>query len=1039
MKVDYTEEIQKSSLDVSGHRAKEAVKGTDAAARTESVGAVFEDGLKSHYIEKDKRDDRDDAKTQTKQAGNTVKQLQEQLAALTNSMSEEDLAQLKEEIDNLQDEDIHTIVTVQEKIKAKMAAYCEDYRGTLDLSDSELQQIQGLPGNAKQLAQKLKEADLPVTRENVENMQQALQMAEGFTDLPNQAKAALIKDSNQEITIENLYLAFYSSHAAGGYQGATGSYYSQTESGYITENAGGIEIEQLESQIAHILESEGLEADEETLKSAKWLAQNQLPITKETVERAKQLDNLQFPLDEEALVDKITDAITEGKLPKQAVIVEATTEPSMSYEEAAQLLDSLTEPQISKALEQSDGELTLGALKQAADHEEAKADAVAAASVVKVDSLAVLTARRQLEQIRLQMTMEAVGQMEKQGIHIDTQPLQELVSQLEKLESQYMEKQLTAAGVEVNEQTMAMYQQVNTSLEVIKQSPAAVLGVAAFDEEKQNFEAFTKECTVQAQQYQNAEKSYEAMMTKPNSDLGDSIQMAFRNVDDILKQMNLETSEYNRRAVRILGYNGMEVTKENIASVKTLDISVQRMLNSMTPSTVVKMIRDHYNPLQASVSEINEKLDSYKEQGLVKEERYSEYLWKLERQNGITPEERDSYIGIYRLLNQIEISDGALIGALYAQGAGLTMGNLLSAACTARKQGTIDYQIDDEFAGVEKNGSLGKISNQIEQAFLMQEQSFYKELASHTLDSLNPKPIAEFMEQETFEDMTFEEFAKGIENQAEDEEIEAAWRQEQLSRMQESADVEEKVLQLLSDYELPVTYQYLDAAKEMLYQHGSWAKSLQKLLKNGETDTLEEWTNELLQQFDSQEEAAASYDKYMKSCIEYTLEAAVEETDTYLDIRTMKLLSSQLRVASDMGQKEFYQIPVQIGEETVAINLKFVQKRRAQKVFISMQTEAYGTINVEFSVANQLVKGYALCSNEQGLEMLKQRQEPFARHIKKNEGLTLLSFSYVKHEDLNIQDTFSEKTGKAGKETTAAQLYQVAKTFIGILRFEPEG
>ena len=44
-----------------------------------------------------------------------------------------------------------------------------------------------------------------------------------------------------------------------------------------------------------------------------------------------------------------------------------------------------------------------------------------------------------------------------------------------------------------------------------------------------------------------------------------------------------------------------------------------------------------------------------------KEQKYSEFLWKLEKQNGITSEQRESYIGIYRLITQVEMSDGAVI------------------------------------------------------------------------------------------------------------------------------------------------------------------------------------------------------------------------------------------------------------------------------------------------------------------------------------------------------------------------------------------
>ena len=92
-------------------------------------------------------------------------------------------------------------------------------------------------------------------------------------------------------------------------------------------------------------------------------------------------------------------------------------------------------------------------------------------------------------------------------------------------------------------------------------------------------------------------------------------------------------------------------------------------------------------------------------------------MWKLEQRQEISPEERDSYIGIYRLLNQIDKTDGAVIGALANQGAELTMKNLLSAVRTNRNTG-IDVTVDGEFGEAETVPSPDlSISQQIEAAY----------------------------------------------------------------------------------------------------------------------------------------------------------------------------------------------------------------------------------------------------------------------------------------------------------------------------------
>ena len=107
-----------------------------------------------------------------------------------------------------------------------------------------------------------------------------------------------------------------------------------------------------------------------------------------------------------------------------------------------------------------------------------------------------------------------------------------------------------------------------------------------------------------AKEYEKAGQSYETMMTEPRKDMGDFIQKAFRNVDDILESMNLETSEMNRRAVRILGYNSLEITQENVGQVREKDELLGRILREMKPGRVLNMIRDGINPLSMSLEEL---------------------------------------------------------------------------------------------------------------------------------------------------------------------------------------------------------------------------------------------------------------------------------------------------------------------------------------------------------------------------------------------------------------------------------------------------
>ena len=90
------------------------------------------------------------------------------------------------------------------------------------------------------------------------------------------------------------------------------------------------------------------------------------------------------------------------------------------------------------------------------------------------------------------------------------------------------------------------------------------------------------------------------------------------------------------------------------------------------------MIREGVNPLEETVDELTAYLQNQQTAYVDNEERFSRYLYKLEQEKSISAEERASYIGIYRLIRQIEKGDGKAIGTVVANGQELSFSNLLS-------------------------------------------------------------------------------------------------------------------------------------------------------------------------------------------------------------------------------------------------------------------------------------------------------------------------------------------------------------------------
>lgn len=109
------------------------------------------------------------------------------------------------------------------------------------------------------------------------------------------------------------------------------------------------------------------------------------------------------------------------------------------------------------------------------------------------------------------------------------------------------------------------------------------------------------------------------------------------------------------------------------------DAKVNQLIENMKPAAVLELIRGGANPLDIPLDELNRQLEEIREErGISSEERYSRFLWQMDRAGEISKEERMGYIGVYRLLNQVQKADGAAIGAVIGTGQELTLGNLLT-------------------------------------------------------------------------------------------------------------------------------------------------------------------------------------------------------------------------------------------------------------------------------------------------------------------------------------------------------------------------
>ena len=181
-----------------------------------------------------------------------------------------------------------------------------------------------------------------------------------------------------------------------------------------------------------------------------------------------------------------------------------------------------------------------------------------------------------------------------------------------------------------------------------------------------------------------------------------------------MDELNLENTQENRDVIKLLASNNIDINKENVERARRIYTTLNNLVDNMKPETVVKMIDDGINPMNTDIWTVNDYLSSMN-QGATKdnEEKYSKFLYKLDKTGGINETKKKQFIGIYQMMNIFTRDAGVCAGALMKQGKEITMGNLIS-AYTSVIDGTLE-EIGDGWVrvtqGDDRNESIVNTAN----------------------------------------------------------------------------------------------------------------------------------------------------------------------------------------------------------------------------------------------------------------------------------------------------------------------------------------
>jgi len=935
------------------------IKSNEKAAYSKSNKVSFESMIRSGIQGNINRMDNTTYESLLKETDDVKSQIMESaenakvsLKALFNKLSGAQAVSLDEEGFNLNEATPEDMVNIVDRIKIELAAYSDKYvpmSGSID--SAKIAEVVGSEALANEIVDKMAQAGLPLNSDNIE------EMAEALARVPQSVSEDLknyMVTKNIRPTLENIDI---SQHAVKEYHSATNK---------IDYD----EWQQLQPQILRVMKRAGLEDNAENMDNARTFVAKCIPVTERTLIYKSELD--QMDLDIVNVADRIAQHMAAGE---RAATTPLTNDDGMikRVKKAMEVIHNATNVDVAEATYQSkDGEISLRSIEEVLDNYRGNykikvglSDERYMIGDEQYSEKAKQNIRTMME-VRIMMSVDAGIKLARQGLNVNTIPISSLHKHLlafdreitmehiskqlaENLNSRaaYMSENLglrdlenSAAKELLMKEFDAIYDQsmeVRKAVYDLSQSPIETAG-AIYEETLKNedmvinLENSARIGIGLRQRFRKAGQAYETYETSRRADLGDNLDTAVKaSATSLLANLGLEATRDNVQAVKILSYNNIDVTANNLMQVKEINSTLQELIKNMNPEAILDMIRDHINPMKDDIHDVNEYLKEKNEHSN-NIDKYSTFLYKLDMTDGISAEERAQFIGLYKMTNMFRADAGLAIGTLLKQGNSMTMENLCRAYDINRSFG-MDKYVDDD-TEMEKNPG----------------KRYYLNLFSEVSQRITPLTLKNVNTERKINERSVENFCEAA-NKMYDATAEAEYMEKYMELVRAVSDTDYAVLRELENADQKINLNNIQAMEQLMQENfyelalGGDRERAQRIVDSiGEREKLEKELQNL------SDEAEVEADNALKD---------KGTDDTFEKIGHVKLMRNTMALLNNMALRRDYNIPylkqdgIGVMKLTVALD-----KSEKGKIAISYDDKELGPVVLEAKVKGNTAELY---------------------------------------------------------------------------------
>ena len=902
------------------------------------------------------------------------------LKALMMKLSGADAVKLDEDGFNLTDATPDDMVNIIEKIKIELAMHSDDYvnYGTA-VSKDKIESVTGSAATAASVESRMQGADIAVNDESVAEVKGTLEKSKELKPLSENTKNYMVANGI-EPSIAGIYQAQAATSSSISADGVTIGRYANAISD--------ADFEALRPGIEKIIASAGLEVNDKTLADARAFIDAQIPVTKENLEYKAQLDAIdieKIQADSDEMLNKILDNMKLGGKAENTLVT------GSPIDDIRTALDTINRAEYSDVANVvSKGEtFTIASLKLEMDARSFRIEYSAATvstgnSEVRNQASDVQQAADKaydtLVTARVLMSANASIYLVKNNISILTTPIDELNSMLmeyEQADGMYEEAQIAYTDV----------LEARKTLNEIVRNPARVF----------------------ASMFDKMNETYEAVGTQIRGDLGDSLKKAVQeSADDIIKELGLEGTDEDKEAIKVLAANNMDMTRENVETVKSVNAMINNLIKNMKPETVLNMIKDGVNPMNASIEEVNEYLTEANDKASKdNEEKFSKFLYKLDRTNGITKAQRKQFIGIYQMMNIFTRDAGVAAGALIKQGAEVTMNNLMT-AYNSRKHYDMDAVIDDNTGMAEVSG----IAN------------YYSALFMANGGLVTPNTLKNVDNSSGIGEQSVEMFIEQLEDNY-DAAAEEQYYEEYLKEQQAAVQAGADILRQIRNADTEINSGNIQAVKAFL-ESGQFPDI--RGIK-----TTRDYARNSIEKIGHKEKLSLMYEE-MKDETEEELQEVLSKAgdlDTQIDVNYEEFLDLRLKdrtigYIKNLALRHDYRIPyITDSGSTGMLKLTLVQDDDNKgRISVNMLSSVLGKVSVEAKADRDSLGMYIVSDtavSDEGSQLLDDMEES----LKEAFGFTNVYVNTTKSSDVPYV------TYEAAKDSVATdKLYEIAAQIV---------